>query len=523
MIGRLRGKIREDRELARERELRPASGIERRLDRLQRAFDTELQSNISLNLRGTALAIGSALAILLVAQFSATWLDDNSWEFPGHWDTVQRILLVVSLVALIACLAVAVWVVWPRRRWGREMMERIDFLNKGSARKEAVALLRMLESQRALNERKGRRLRWGSIPLVIAVAAVVGQAAFFAWKASPIDRGGCISEEGDAEKPTNATLPPLADQEALALQYAPRVYIHPREPWGPLRPDDFIGASRLVWNSPRIDDELAGRGSIESERLGADCETAAEGCYEHSGCAADQVTRPTESPAIRAPGLSPRRGFAIDPDGTVKRPSSPGNPNIPVYWEVRGSADAFRITYWFFYGFSQPNLPTASLAIASHEGDWESIDVKLAREDGAYVPRRVIYYAHGLPPDILDWAAAAVVNAAGAEVRGAQATPAHPVVFSAVKSHASYATEGPQAHGDETRRGRVVWDTWLRPVRSVIEEPWWGFGGAWGAGGGLKGQIGPLGPSPWKQSSDPDPDSAVLGGGEPVPSGAISQ
>jgi bifunctional ADP-heptose synthase (sugar kinase/adenylyltransferase) len=76
---------------------------------------------------------------------------------------------------------------------------------------------------------------------------------------------------------------------------------------------------------------------------------------------------------------------------------------------------------------------------------------------------------------------------------------------------------------DATRRGPVVWDTWLRPVRSVIEEPWWGFGGAWGAGGGLKGQIGPLGPSPWKQSSDPDPDSAVLGGSEPVPSGAISQ
>ena len=82
MIGRLWGKIREDRELGRERKLRPAR-IERRLDRLQRAFDTELQSNISLNLRGTALAIGSALAILLVAQFSATWLDDNSWEFPA--------------------------------------------------------------------------------------------------------------------------------------------------------------------------------------------------------------------------------------------------------------------------------------------------------------------------------------------------------------------------------------------------------------------------------------------------------
>ena len=171
---------------------------------------------------------------------------------------------------------------------------------------------------------------------------------------------------GFSASPSSLMQPPRSI--GLAFQYAPRVYLHPREPWGPLRPDDFIGASRLVWNSPRIDDELAGRGSIESERLGADCETAAEGCYEHSGCAADQVTRPTESPAIRAPGLSPRRGFAIDPDGTVKRPSAPGNPNIPVYWEVRGSSDSFRITYWFFYGFNGRTLDM-------HEGDWVVYDV----------------------------------------------------------------------------------------------------------------------------------------------------
>ena len=44
----------------------------------------------------------------------------------------------------------------------------------------------------------------------------------------------------------------------------------------------------------------------------------------------------------------------------------------------------------------------------------------------------------------------------------------------------------------------------------VVDRPWWGFGGAWGAGGGTKGEIGPLGPSPWKQSSDPDPDLSEL-------------
>ena len=154
---------------------------------------------------------------------------------------------------MIVCLIVAVWVVWPRRRWGREMMDRIDYLNKGSARKEAVALLRMLESQRALNERKGRRLRWGSIPLVIAVAAVVGQA-FFAWKASLIDRGGCISEGATPRSRRTPRSPARRPGGAGAAARA--AGLHPSAgALGPLRPDDFIGASRLVWNSPRIDDE----------------------------------------------------------------------------------------------------------------------------------------------------------------------------------------------------------------------------------------------------------------------------
>src|SRR5512134_1671736 len=115
MIKRLLAMVREDQELGHEREIPAKAGIEKRVDRIQRAFDTELQSNVSLNLRGTALAIGSALAILLVAQFSAVWLDDNEWSFPGNWDTVQRVLLALSLVALVLCLVIAVWVIWPRR------------------------------------------------------------------------------------------------------------------------------------------------------------------------------------------------------------------------------------------------------------------------------------------------------------------------------------------------------------------------------------------------------------------------
>ncbi len=91
------------------------------------------------------------------------------------------------------------------------------------------------------------------------------------------------------------------------------------------------------------------------------------------------------------------------------------------------------------------------------------------------------------------------------------------MVFSARNSHASYPTVATR-RGDATRvcgavgcshdfrdRGRR-WDAWepglMRPAR---EEPWFGFGGAWGAAGELPDTTGPLGPSPWKLPDDPDP------------------
>jgi hypothetical protein len=512
VLNRIRSKIREERALAEERQLEPGDNLAARLDRIQRAFDTEQASGASLNMRGSALALGSALAILLVAQFSAAWLDDNSWVFPGHWSTVQHVLLLISVAALVLCLLVAVVVVWPRRHWGSQMRRRVKLLADGGTNEEAELLLRMLEIQRAVNERKSIGLRVAAIPLALAVIAVVGQSAVFALKANPVDRSACTSRAGDARKPVQDALPPLAVQKQLAAQYAPRVYVHPNEPYGPLPVSDFLEASQLVWNSPRGDDQLSDKGAIEASRLGVDCEHLSDGCYEHNGCVADQVTRPSETGASRAPGLNPNRGVAIDPDGSVRRPSPPGNPQVPVFYEFRrANGEAIRITYWFFYGYSRPNarLDTEILQVASHEGDWESIDVKLVAANADYVPIRVLYFAHGREPTTLDWGQATVVRD-GAETVGAPQGPGHPVVFSAIYDHASYPGEGSQPALDVTKRGPVVWDTWLSGVKRVVAQPWYGFGGAWGAGGGRKGEIGPLGPSPWKQSSDPDPDNSAL-------------
>ena len=513
-----------DPSLERARELKPGRGLANRVDRLQRALDAELARSTSLNIRGTALAAGSALAILLLAQFSAVWLDDNSWVLSDAADKAQRILLYLSLGFLLICLLFAGLIITPRRRIGADLKARLDALNAGRGQEEAELLLGATEIQRASNERRGRHLRYASIPLALAIAAGVGQAVIFAHLANPVDRSNCASHDGAAERPSDDGLPSAERREELAGLFAPRVYFYPGEPWGPVTADDFVEAAKLVWNSPRNDDLIEERGQVEAEKLGADCEEAPGGCYQHNGCQADQVTRPSEQ-ANRAPGLALSRGFALDPDDSVKRPIGADNPDVPTYYEFRqGSPGRLRLTYWFLEGNSLPRLTSGvRFRTVAHEGDWESIDVVLDADTEA--PRGVFFYAHGSTPMRVEWRAACVV-ADDAPPRDPLAedcdhgpAPGHPVVYSALLDHASYPAPNAAIHPngwpcgfncrDLTDRG-LVWDTWRSGVLDVVDQPWWGFGGAWGAGGGLKGEIGPLGPSPWKQSSDPDPDESEI-------------
>ena len=499
--------------------LEPGENLGNRVDRLQRAFDAELTRSTSLNMRGAALAVGSALAILLLAQFSSVWLDDNTWSFSDAADKAQRTLLYLSLVFLVICLVFAAFVVSPRLRVGGDLKDLLRALNAGDADKEAATLLRAAEVQRASNEKRGRHLRVVTIPLAIAIAAGVGQAVIFAHWANPIDHSSCVNHDGNAEKPSGDGLPSPEDQQTLAERYAPRVYFYPGEPWGPVTPADFITGSKLVWNSPRADEVVVSEGEIDQKRLGANCENSG-GCEQHNGCDADQVTRPSEQ-QNRAAGLISTRGFAIDPNEVVKQaPVEADDPDVPVYYEVRlGNESRLRLTYWFFETNSLPRLTGLPRSrIAAHEGDWESIDVVL--DEDTHAPLRVLFYAHGKNPMTRDWPAVCVVEESApprdprAENCSHGPEPGHPVVYSAFLDHASY----PEPRrgwpcgfdcSDLTDRG-PVWDTWETGVLAVVDRPWWGFGGAWGAGGGTKGEIGPLGPSPWKQSSDPDPDLSEL-------------
>jgi len=485
--------------------LKPGDPLTRRIPSLERAFATELTGSMSLNIRGAFLAGGAAIALLLVAQFSATWLDDGHWEFPDIWDIVMQTLLVVTAIAFALSVLLSVWAVWPRRGFAPALRQRIEKMNTGDRKGEAALLLTMLDSLRVANERKSRWIRLASLPFVVAVLGTVGQSLIFAWKAELVDppRDG-KAEPVEVDDTTG--LPSREDQLLLARRYAPRVWLHHSERFGPLDPSAFISGSELQWRKRRSDSRVAARGRVAAERLGRHCETAPGGCYEFSGFQARELTRPFAK-GPRPEGVRPRHGFALNLDNALHGGQSRRDPDVPVYYEFRKAGDELLATYWFSYGHSAPHTGGAVGAALgdklSHEGDWENVDVALAL-DGS-TPRAVYFYGHGAPTR-RTWEQL--------ELNGD-----HPVVYSALDSHASYSEGGTTkvcgdlGSSDDIRDQGFRWDTWkgadtLRPAR---DEPWFGYGGAWGAAKTAQGQTGPLGPSKWKLPARIEPTELAPG------------
>ncbi len=120
-----------------------------------------------------------------------------------------------------------------------------------------------------------------------------------------------------------------------------------------------------------------------------------------------------------------------------------------------------------------------------HEGDWERITVYLDEKDPERAaPAAVLFYRHSTNTP-KTWA--------GVEKAGGS----HPVVYSAIGSHASLPTPdfGFIDVGDS--KG-PRWRTW-KELAPVVEQPWYGFGGAWGRIGRVRESTGPLGPGAhWK-------------------------
>jgi hypothetical protein len=296
-----------------------------------------------------------------------------------------------------------------------------------------------------------------------AVAAAIGGATV----------ANELTEEATAAAPPatcaetlipGATAGSFESQPSASTQqrYAPLVFLHPDEKLLPMPADCFIAHSSLEFaEGGHKQSTKAALGKLTAESL-------LQAGYEHGGFTPRDRTRPFAKD--RLPALAGRRGFYLDLEDRFRNGAAPSEDTVflggtPVYYEYEPGR---HITYWFFYGFSAPgaklarHLKRGGVRSAGHEGDWEGISIKLDAKDSAVSAR---YFAHGEKVEPVPWA----------QVKRLEN---HPIVFSALGSHASYAARRGQANLDVTQGG-PIWATWLL-IADARVQPWYGYGGAWG-------------------------------------------
>lgn len=308
------------------------------------------------------------------------------------------------------------------------------------------------------------------------------------------------------------------------VKFAPLVYLHPEEDHWPMSADAFIENSNLMWSHNNCPDhQIRSTGNINSGSLGSGVyrAQALRKCWRHSHrpyrYSTKQHTRPFDSrPSYDGSyNLPNQEGFYLDIDNDFRDGAAPAAGSTtydraPVYYEVNcadGSTVPLDecnshkvITYWFFYGRSQPNFTGFDKAfeLGKHEGDWEHVNVHL-NADGTQATQ-VDYFAHHDPAREVPYAESL-----------SEESGTHPVVFSAKGGHGSYPSAGdyPDSCGtdpgtedicvdDEMEQG-LPWKTW-NDVLNVEAQPWHGYGGAWGrTGKGFSPETtGPPGPSLYK-------------------------
>jgi hypothetical protein len=285
-----------------------------------------------------------------------------------------------------------------------------------------------------------------------------------------------------------------------AGRYAPEVRLPAGEVLFPVTPEGFIAHSDLLWYGCGKA-ALGIQTDVDPGRLGARAGDPyrspaywrPRGTKPRTGCpagdapleqtttfAAPDWTRPyggrtAVTPRPTALLAYPSNGFALDLHDEF-RPGNHDLDRVPVTYERGRTAHGSFITYWLFYAYNSKNDDR-------HEGDWERISVRF---DRAAAPKQVAYYAHSGSPRICAWGAVKRVG------------KRHPVIFSALGSHASYPRRGEFSVGsgggvDDAPGGGARWQTWRSGVRSA-DQPWYGFGGAWGERGDSSTTTGPAGP-----------------------------
>jgi hypothetical protein len=311
------------------------------------------------------------------------------------------------------------------------------------------------------------------------------------------------------------------------VRYAPLVWLSKGEENLPGAAEDFLSSAKLVWaNDSCTDDTLAEPGEIDLDKL-----TTTNG-YRHHATEPDPTAPPTDlrcvdtipewdtldptRPFDGAPESPPgHQGFVLDADNDLHpgAPLTDGASAAPVYYQYR---ERKYIYYWFFYPYNDAPGPTLVYPVPGgppvpviaraghgfdHEGDWERVSVRLNAASNE--PDAVVYSGHSH-----------VCYRPWADV---DKTDGHPLVYSAIGTHASYPTAGSHLlrHAKVKGRQLPVWDhtsegaTWRTwdHLADTERSAWFGYAGGWGEVGLTTDQTGPAGPSPNRKLDEVNTDT----------------
>lgn len=298
-----------------------------------------------------------------------------------------------------------------------------------------------------------------------------------------------------------------AELEKMIETYAPRIWMHPNEPFDPLDPIRFIQASSLWLKRNWSPNELiAKKGEVKAQELG----TKNTGTYARNartlwgetGARFSPVGFITDAAAGQsAPTVNRGRGnhrdfFLRYEDPTYgtgesrdftdfklggRAYSAPiDSAKTPIFWKLSASpalaelgsptegTERVLIEYWYHVPYSR----ATKIEMGNHQGDWEGVSmlVDLSLDSSGKLTHKLLaaYYASH---DAGKWHCA----------RELEREDGHPVAYSALGTHATYSAPGAYSAGfitDHTAKGRA-WDTW-RHVRPLANEPYFGFAGYWG-------------------------------------------
>ncbi len=261
------------------------------------------------------------------------------------------------------------------------------------------------------------------------------------------------------------------DPLELAKKYAPEFRLHPDEQYKPSSAEWFLDRAHMRFDRLNASDyQILNVGTISESNI-------------HNRYKNGQFS-----------GAGYRSDFFLQiPNNSNEHNTRKGNIyTTKIYVNFRNAlfSNDLEIQYWIFYPYNGPMW-----GFGEHEGDWEHITVRLNGQCGSI--KKIYYAAHGSEGK---WYYPYQIQFVGN----------HPVVYSAINSHASYPYTGKTHRNnlpdDHTASGGPIIQSWskLEIIRSDISTPiagwnssqiknWVKFTGRWGEIGIIS--SGPFGPT----------------------------